>query len=343
MAGEIKIGNTIIGREGNVFIIAEAGVNHEGNFKIAKEMVRVAAEAGANAVTFQHVVDSELNVKQKDSPKKLNWEKWFLKDEEIRELLSLAKERGLLCTACVIDNASVDMIVDYGADFFKIVSGDITNIPFLKYCAGKGLPLFISTGAASLEEVEAAVKAIKSEGNDKIVIYHTNTNYPTALQEINMRVLSTLQATFNEIIGFCDHTEGYLAPLIGTVLGAKVVEKHFTLDRSKKGPDYQVSLEPGELKEMISHIRNIELILGSPVKKILDSEQKTYKFARRSIVARQKIPKGVRITQDMLAFKRPGTGISPSLAGDIIAQEAARDICEDEIIEWGMIQKRGKE
>jgi len=336
MAKKIKMGNAVIGENDKVFIIAEAGVNHEGSFEAAQEMICVAAEAGADAVTFQHIIDSELNVKQRGS-KKLDWGNWLLTNKEIKQLFALAKKKKLFCTACVIDTKSVDTIVDYGADFFKIVSGDITNIPFLKYCAKKKLPLFISTGAASLGEIETAVNAVRSEGNDKIVLYHTNTHYPTPSQEVNLRILPTLKTVFDEIIGFCDHTEGYLAPLIATVLGADVIEKHFTLARNRKGPDYQVSLEPGELKEMIRSIRNIEIILGSPVKKLLVSEKTTYKFARRSIVAKQKISQGTCITQNMLAFKRPGTGFSPSFKDYIIGRKATKNIAQDEIIAEDMI------
>jgi sialic acid synthase SpsE len=182
-----------------------------------------------------------------------------------------------------------------------------------------------------------AKNAVKSEGNHKIVLYHTNTNYPTPLKEINLRVISTLQAAFDEIIGFCDHTEGYLAPLIATALGAKVNEKHFTLDRSKKGSDYEVSLEPPELKEMIRHLRNIEMILGSPVKKLLESEKNTVRFARRSIVAKQNIHKGVSIMKDMLAFKRPGTGFSPANLDFVVGMTAKKEINPDEILDRTMI------
>lgn len=336
MAREIKMGKSVIGREGTVFVIAEAGVNHASNFEAAKKMVQVAAESGADAVSFQHIVDSELNIKQPGS-KKLEWEKWILKKRQIKELILLAKSKNLLCGVCVIDEKSVDEIVGFGVDFLKIVSGDITNTPFLKYCAKIGLPLFISTGAAYLGEIEAARNAVKSQGNDKIVLYHTNTNYPTPLKEINLRVISTLQVAFDEIIGFCDHTGGYLAPLIAVALGVKVIEKHFTLDRSKLGPDYSVSLEPGELKEMIDHLRNIEMILGSSVKEPLDSERNTLKFVRRSIVAGQRISKGTCITKDMLVFKRPGTGFSPSCVDFIIGRRAKKDIKPDEIFKKHMI------
>jgi len=336
MAKEIKIGKAVIGREGTVFIIAEAGVNHAGNFEIAKQMVKAASQAGADAISFQHIIDTELNACQ-PGPKKLEWKNWVLKNREIKELISLAKSKNLICGLCVVDEKSVDEVVGFGADFLKIVSGDITDIPFLKYCAKTGLPLFISTGAAYLGEVEMARNAVKSEGNDKIVIYHTNTNYPTPLQEINLRVISTLQAAFDEIIGFCDHTEGYLAPLVATVLGAKVIEKHFSLDRTKLGPDYEVSLEPCELKETIQHLRNIETILGSSIKEPLPGEQNTLKFARRSIVARQSISKGKRITKNMISFKRPGTGLKPAYADFIIGRKARRDIEPDEIFELDML------
>ncbi|MDD5560601.1 MAG: N-acetylneuraminate synthase family protein [Candidatus Omnitrophica bacterium] len=336
MAKEIRIGNKFIGKQGSIFIIAEAGVNHSGNFEIAKQMVETAAHTGADAISFQHIIDSELNIKQ-PGPKKLEWKKWVLKKEEIKELISFAKSKKLLCGICVIDEESVDEMVDFGIDFIKIVSGDITNTPFIKYCAKTGLPLFISTGAAFLGEIEIARNAVRDEGNDKIVLYHTNTNYPTPLKEINLRVIATLQSAFDEIIGFCDHTEGYLAPLIAGVLGAKVIEKHFTLDRAKLGPDYSVSLEPDELKTMIDHLRHIEIILGSTVKEPLATEQNTLKFARRSIVAGKRIPKNSCITKDMLSFKRPGIGLNPGYTDFIIGRKAKRDIIPDEIIRLDMV------
>lgn len=336
MIKEFMIGQRTIGRQGSIFIIAEAGVNHAGNFEIARQMVEVAAQSGADAVSFQHIVDDELNIRQ-PGPKKLEWWKWILKRKEIRELILSAKKKKLACGMCVIDEKSVDEMAGLGIDFFKIVSGDITSIPFIKYCAKTGLPLFVSTGAAFLGEIEAAVNAIKSQGNGKIVLYHTNTNYPTPLEEINLRVIPTLQAGFDEIIGYCDHTAGYLAPLVAAVLGARVVEKHFSLDRSKLGPDYSVSLEPDELEEMIRHLRNIETILGSPIKELLPGEINTMKYARRSIVAKRDIPKGRRVAKDMLAFKRPGMGFSPIYADFIIGRVAKKDIKANEIIQQDMI------
>lgn len=336
MTKEIRIGNKFIGKQGSIFIIAEAGVNHAGNFEIAKQMVETAAHTGADAISFQHIIDSELNIKQ-PGEKKLEWKKWVLKKEEIKELISFAKSKKLLCGICVIDEKSVDEMVDFGIDFIKIVSGDITNTPFIKYCAKTGLPLFISTGAAFLAEIEIARNAVRDEGNDKIVLYHTNTNYPTPLKEINLRVIATLQSAFDEIIGFCDHTEGYLAPLIAGVLGAKVIEKHFTLDRAKFGPDYSVSLEPDELKTMIDYLRHIEIILGSTVKEPLATEQNTLKFARRSIVAGKRIPKNSCIAKDMLSFKRPGIGLNPGYTDFIIGRKAKRDIIPDEIIRLNMV------
>ncbi|MBF0594166.1 MAG: N-acetylneuraminate synthase family protein [Candidatus Omnitrophica bacterium] len=337
MGAEIKIGRKVIKDGGDVFIIAEAGVNHEGSFETALKMVEVAAQAGADAVTFQHVIDSELNIK-KGGPSNLAWERWMLKDEQLKELFVRAKSKGLLCTACVIDRHSIDKIVSWGADFFKIVSGDITSLPFIGYCAQKKLPVFLSTGAASLGEIEAAVGAVKAEGNSDIVLYHTNSHYPTPPQEINLKALVTLKSAFSEVTGFCDHTEGYLAPLVACVLGASVIEKHFTLDRSKKGADYQVSLEPDELKAMVRQIRDINVSLGSPLKQRLDSEQATYRLARRSIVARTGISKGVRITEEMLTFKRPGTGICPSLLAHVVGKAARLDIKEDEMVLWNALE-----
>lgn len=333
----VKIGNRLIGEGAPCFIIAEAGLNYGGDFEIAKKMVKVAADARADAVTFQHILSDKLTagIKKESSANVRN--KWRLADEELKELFKYAASLGLLYTACVIDEESVDKIVKYGASFFKIVSGDLTYLPFLKYYATKKLPILLSTGAAGLSEVEIALNAIQSVGNQDIVVYHTNSGYPTPLEEVHLRVMDTLRDAFKLTVGFCDHTLEIITPVVAAARGASVIEKHFTLDRSLKGVDYEVSLEPGELKEMITNIRLVEKMLGSPIKKPLEYEQKTLKFARRSIVSRVKIPQGMTITDDMLTFKRPGTGIAPSLANLVVGRSAKIDIDEDKIISWDML------
>lgn len=326
----MKIGNKSVGEGEPAFIIAEAGLNHGGNFEVARRMVKVAADAGADAVTFQQILRDKLEVGATTSTD-------ILSDTEIEHLFHYASELGLYYTACVIDNESIDKMVEYGVTFLKLVSGDLTNLPFLKYCAKTGLPILLSTGAAYMSEIETALSTIRSAGNRDIVVYHTNSGYPTPLEGVNLRVMDTLKEAFKLPVGFCDHTLGVLPPVVAVARGAKVIEKHFTLDRSLKGTDYQVSLEPEELKEMVINIRLVEKVLGSPDKEPLEYEEKTRKFARRSIVSRVKIPKGMVITEDMLTFKRPGTGISPSQLNSVVGKSPQIDINADEIITWDML------
>lgn len=327
---KVRIGNKFIGEGEPTFIIAEAGLNHGGNFEIARRMVKVAADAGADAVTFQHILRDRLEVGAKTSTD-------ILTDAELENLFHYAGELGLLYTACVIDNESIDRMVEYGVTFLKIVSGDLTNLPFLKYCAAKRLPILLSTGAAFMNEVEVALATIQSTGNQDTVVYHTNSGYPTPSEGVNLRVMDTLQEAFKLPVGFCDHTLGIMPPIVAVARGAKVIEKHFTLDRGLKGTDYEVSLEPGELKEMIRNIRLVEKMLGSPVKEPLEYEEQTRKLARRSIVSRVRISRSTIITEDMLTFKRPGTGISPSQLNLVVGRSAKIDINEDEIITWEML------
>jgi len=342
----IRIGNKVIGEEEPTFIIAEAGVNHKGDFGIARRMVEIAADSGADAVTFQHILGDKLiaGISEEQSANNWdewqsakNWDKWKLAEGELKELFEYADNLGLLYTAGVIDNESVDKIVEYGASFLKIDSGDLTCLPFLEYCATKKLPILLSTGAARLCEIEIALNTIQLAGNEDIVVYHTNSGYPTPPGGVNLRVMDTLRDAFKLPVGLCDHTLEAITPIVAVARRASVIEKHFTLDRSLRGPDYEVSLEPGELKEMITNVRLVEKMLGSPIKKPLEYEQKTLKFARRSIVSRVKIPQGTIITEDMLSFKRPSTGIAPSFASLVVGRSARIDIDEDKIISWDML------
>ena len=335
---KIKIGDKLLGEGEKTFIIAEAGVNHNGDFEVAKKMVRVAAETGADAITFQHIIGEKLYV----STEKLDlsadlWKKWLLSDSELERLFKYANNLNLLCSACVTENENIEKIIEYGAPFLKIVSGDLTNLPFLGYCATKKLPILLSTGAATLGEVESAINTIQSKGCQDIVVYHTNSGYPTPPEEVNLKVMDTLKSAFGLPVGFCDHTVEIITSIVAVARGANVIEKHFTLDRSLKGPDYQVSLEPDELKEMIRSIRLIEKMLGSPVKKPLEYEEKTHKLARRSIVSNVNIKKGEVITEEMLTMKRPGTGITPAHLNLVVGKTARFDINKDKIITWDML------
>lgn len=335
---KIKIGNKLVGGREKTFIIAEAGVNHNGDFRVAKKMVKIAADAGADAITFQHIIGEKLNINTEKLDLSADlWRKWLLSDSELKKLFEYANDLNLLYSACVTENENIEKIIKYGATFFKIVSGDLTNLPFLEYCATKKLPILLSTGAATLGEVETAINTIQSKGCHNIVVYHTNSAYPTPPEEVNLKVMDTLRSAFGLPVGFCDHTVEIITPIVAVARGANVIEKHFTLDRSLKGPDYQVSLEPDELKEMIRSIRLVEKIFGSPIKKPLEYEEKTRKLARRSIVSNANIKKGQVITEEMLTMKRPGTGITPAHLNLVAGRTARFDINKDKIITWDML------
>lgn len=337
---KIKIKNRSVGNNEPPFIIAEAGLNHAGNFMVAKEMIKFAHEASADAITYQHIDNSAFNIPSKENQNsKPDWESWRLKDEELEELLEYAKKHGLFTTAGVINKKDLDLVVSLGADFLKIVSGDITCLPFLEECGRTQLPIFMSTGASTLDDVKEAVKTIESTGNENLVIYHTTTNYPTPISEVNLRVLDTLKATFSNPIGFCDHTEGMIIPLAAAAKGVCAIEKHFTLDRNQKGPDYEVSLEPKEFKEMVQKIKIIYSALGSEEKVILKSEKQRYLYSRRSIVANDFIPKGTEIKAEILSYKRPGLCLQPNLISQIIGKTTKCDIKKNEFITLEKVEK----
>jgi sialic acid synthase SpsE len=330
----IKINGRAVGEGQPVFVIAEAGVNHNGDFDAAYKMVKVAKDAGADAVTFQHIVAEKLNSKKvKSKFTNADWNKWELSAPQLKKLCDYARSLELQYSICVIDEKSLDLVVSYGISFIKIVSGDLTDLPFLKYCARTKLPIFMSTGGSTIDEVKDAVHAIESEGNHSIVLYHTNSSYPTPPNEVNLRILETLNNEFDYPAGFCDHTVEVMTSVIAAARGACVIEKHFTLDRNKKAPDFEVSLEPSELKQMIHEIRFIEQVLGTPERRLLECERECIKLSRRSIASRTRIPAGSVITEKMLAFRRPGTGIQPKDADKIIGKKAKIDIDENVLIE----------
>lgn len=324
-----KIGNKIIGDYAHPFIIAEAGLNHCGDFKVAEQMVRAASGVGADAVTFQHIDAADFSAEQKGVK---YWKKFRLSDAQLKKLFKLAKEKRMSITACVINKKDLDFIINLGADFIKILSGDITCYPFLEECAKTGLPIFLSTGASRLEEIKKAVKVITSAGNKKLIIYHTCTNYPTPWGEVNLDIIDLYKKEFTSPIGYCDHTEGDFVSLLAAAKGIAALEKHFSLDRAKKGTDYEVSLLPAEFKEMVKKIEEISLIKGKNKKYILDSEKDKYLRARRSIVARNDIPKGTVIRKGHLAYKRPGIGLQASELKEILEKRTNINIKANEYI-----------
>ncbi|MBO8161754.1 MAG: N-acetylneuraminate synthase [Thermosipho sp. (in: Bacteria)] len=346
MVKKIKIGDKRIGENESTFVITEAGVNHNGDIELAKKLVDIAVEAGADAIKFQtfkaenvvtknapkadyQIKNTKSNESQYDMIKKLE-----LSEEEFRELYRYAKSKGIIFLSTPFDFESADFLEDLGVPAFKVSSTDLTNLPFLEYIAEKGKPIILSTGMGTLGEIEEAINTIKDVGNEDIVLLHCITSYPVKFESLNLRTIQTLKEAFKLPVGFSDHSLGIYAPIAAVALGAVVIEKHFTLDKNLPGPDHKASLNPEELKEMIKWIRLIEKALGDGIKRPTPKEIEIRKVARRSIVAKVDIPKGATITKNMITFKRPGTGLPPKYYKEIIGRRARRDIRADELIYW---------
>jgi N-acetylneuraminate synthase/N,N'-diacetyllegionaminate synthase len=343
MARKIRILNKTIGDGEPCFIIAEAGVNHNGKFSLAKKMVDAAKNSGADAVKFQvfcaeRVVTqtAEKAAYQKKSTGKGSQydmlKKLELTEDEFKKLAAYAKKKNIIFLASAFDEKSIDFLDELKVPAFKIPSGEITNLPLLKHIAKKGKPIILSTGMSNLEEVEAALKIIMDEGVKDVVLLHCVSNYPAKVEEINLRAMATLKHTFGLPVGLSDHTVGTTVPIAAAALGATVIEKHFTLDRKLPGPDQKASLEPDELREMVLRIREVEKALGDGIKKPTKSEEAIKKSVRRSVVARVNIPKGTMIVEDMLDLKRPSTGFDPKYLKKVIGKRAKKDIKVDEPI-----------
>lgn len=341
---KIKIGNRLLGEEEPCFIIAEVGSNHNGSLKQAKKLIDVAAEAKADAVKFQ-IFQAE-NLYSKHTPEfsylkgKNTYE--LIKSIEtprewINELAKYCEDRNITFLASAFDFEAVD-IIDKHVPAFKIASFEITDLELLKYATEKGKPMIISTGMANLSDIEDAITAIKSVGNEDIILLHCNSLYPTPVEVVNLRAMETMRTAFKVPVGFSDHTLGTHIPIAAVAMGACVLEKHFTLDRSLPGPDHSFAIEPDELKEMVRCIREVEKAEGNGIKEKSELEsEEMYVKARRSIHAKVDIPKGTKIKREMLIVKRPGYGIKPKFIDIVIGREAKEGINADEWITWEMI------
>ncbi len=326
----------------SVLIIAEAGVNHNGEFEIAKRMVDAAKNAGADYVKFQtfqvdklvsnHAKAAEYQKKNigKDSSQKEMLEKLALSQKEFVKLRDYCKEVGIGFLSTPFDLESISFLDKLDMDFWKIPSGEITNLPYLMAIAKTKRPVILSTGMCTLHEVEAAVNVLKE---NKITLLHCNTEYPTPFEDVNLKAMDTLKDKFQCPVGYSDHTLGIHVPIAAVARGAQVIEKHFTLDRKMEGPDHVASLEPEELRNMIISIHQIEQSLGTGEKVPSSSEQKNITVARKSIVAAQRIQKGESFTEDNLTVKRPGNGISPMHWFECIGKCASRTYEIDDMIE----------
>lgn len=332
----------------SVLIIAEAGVNHNGCIKTAKELIDVAAEAGVDYVKFQTFKASKLvtksaaraeyqntNTKNTDSQYEM-LKKLELSEADHLELIAYCQTKSIRFLSTGFDLDSVQFLADIGITLAKIPSGEITNLPYLEKVAELYSEFILSTGMASIQEVKDAYQVLINAGvkSSTITILHCNTEYPTPIQDVNLKAMLHIEKELGTAIGYSDHTLGIEVPIAAVALGAKVIEKHFTLDRGMPGPDHRASLEPEELVAMVKAIRNIEkAISGSGVKEPSLSEIKNKPIARKSIIASKSIKKGEYFSDDNLVIKRPGTGISPMLWNEIIGSIATKDYSEDEQIE----------
>lgn len=328
-----------------VKIIAEAGVNHNGDFVLAKKMVDAAAEAGADYIKFQTFIPRKLVSKfaqKADYQKETTGaeesqlemlEKLVLTQENFRELAHYCGEKQIGFISTPFELESIDFLDSIAMDFWKLPSGEITNLPYLMKIGQTKKPVVMSTGMSTIKEVKDAVSILQKAGTTEITLLHCNTQYPTPMQDVNLRAMQTLKEQMQLPVGYSDHTKGIEVPVAAVAMGAAVIEKHFTLDKTMDGPDHKASLEPDELKAMVQAIRNIEKALGTGEKEPSPSEQKNISVVRKSIVAKCAIRKGETFTEENLTVKRPGNGISPMRWYEVIGQKAARDFAEDEPVE----------
>lgn len=329
-----------------VIIIAEAGVNHNGNIELARRMITEARKAGADYVKFQtavpELVISSIAPKAEYQKETTGAEesqldmcrKIHLPLSAYAQLAEQCRREGIGFMSTPFDLVSIDTLDSLGMDYWKIPSGEITNLPYLRKIASKHGRVILSTGMSRLDEVETAVNILEEAGTPRkdIILLHCTTQYPTPMEAVNLRAMEALASLGCAAVGYSDHTRGIEVPVAATALGARVIEKHFTLDKTMEGPDHKASLEPAELAAMVTAIRNIELALGSPDKMVTDAEAPNIEVARKSIVAARDIKAGETLTPDNITVKRPGNGLSPLLWDKVIGTPALRDFKADELI-----------
>lgn len=331
----------------HTLVIAEAGVNHNGDLALARQLVDVAADAGADLVKFQTFSADRLATRdarkaayQADATGDGETQHAMLKRLELSEeahvaLIAHCQTRGIGFFSTGFDIPCVDLLVRLGADRFKVPSGEITNLPYLRHIGALGRPVILSTGMATMGEIEAALDVLQAAGTPRsaITVLHCNTDYPTPAEQVNLRAMQHIGLAFGVQVGYSDHTNGIEVAIAAVALGASVIEKHFTLDRKLPGPDHQASLEPAELKAMVAAIRNIERAMGDGIKRPTAREMANRPVARKSLVAARAIAAGELFSADNLVAKRPGTGASPMRWDAFIGQPARRDFAPDEQVE----------
>jgi len=345
----VKIKQYEIGYSKPIFIIAEVGVNHNGDLELAKKLIREAARCGADCVKFQtfkaerlvlsdapkahyQLETTSVDESQLDMLKKLE-----MSLDAYVEIIKCCEEERVLFISTPYNIEDVDFLDRLGVPAFKLASMHAAEPWFARYVAKKNKPIFLSTGMARLSELDATVRAIQETGNNELILLQCTTNYPSKIEDSNLLAMKTMRDTFNMIAGYSDHTDDDVACIVSVALGAKVIEKHFTLDKSLPGPDQTTSANPEEFARLVTSIRNAELCLGSAIKEPCEVEKINEKGMRRSIVAKCNIAKGIIITDDMIALKRPSSGISPIFIDEILGRKTANSLVKDEQFKWSDI------
>lgn len=329
----------------NVYIIAEAGVNHNGSPDNAEKLIEAAAKAGADAVKFQTFVPENLVSKYAG---KADYQKTttdagesqlemlrrlMLKKEYYPMLMEYAKKQGIQFLSTPFDTDSIDFLAGLNLPLYKISSGDVTNLPYLEKIGTLRKPVILSTGMSSLEEVRKALAVLRERGCPHVSVLHCNTEYPTPYEDVNLKAMQAIRDSLHVPVGYSDHTQGIEVAVAAVAMGAEIIEKHFTLDRNMEGPDHKASLEPDELALMVRSVRNIEKAIGTSGKTVSESEKKNKVVVRKSIVAKTGIKKGELFTEKNITVKRPGMGICPMMWYKVLGTKATRDFKEDELIE----------
>jgi N,N'-diacetyllegionaminate synthase len=341
----IKIGNKLIGEGHPTFIIAEIGMNHNGDINLAKKIIKAAKDAGADAAKFQIFTAEKLVTKEAETygnedghlPKYQQemYKKYEFSREKWREIKNYCDNIGIIFFASVWDEGNADLLEELGTSVFKISGMEITNFPLLEYIAKKKLPIILSTGMSTIKEVKEGLDVIK-KFNDQLILLHCIQAYPAKAEDANLLSMVSLREKFGFPIGFSDHTPDILTDTMAVALGANVLEKHFTIDKKLPGVDHHLSFDPAQMKKMVKEVRLVEKMLGSREKIVTESEKEARMMARKSVVANTIIPKGTIINKDMLAIKRPGTGLAPKEIYNIVGKKALKNIKEDELLSKDM-------
>ncbi|MCB2141092.1 N-acetylneuraminate synthase [bacterium] len=345
-----QLANKMIGKANPIFIIAEVGVNHNGNVDIAIELIRKAKACGADCVKFQtfkaeHIVtnkspkaDYQLKTTNPVESQFDMLKKFELSDGSYQELIRICKEEDIIFMSTPYNLEDIDFLANFGVPAFKVASGQAVEPFFLKYMAKKNKPVLLSTGMCTLSEVDEAVRTIREAGNNQLVLLQCTTNYPSAIEDTNLYAMAAMRDAFDVLVGYSDHTEGLTASIAAAALGASVIERHFTLDKSMPGPDHSSSSDPLEFTQLVKHIRDTERCLGSAVKKPSSAETINAVAMRRSIVASRDISVGSLLTIDNVTLKRPASGLLGNQIAYILGRKAAIEIKAETPIDFGMIQ-----